>query len=51
MDFEERLKSALDGIELTDQEVRYLSWLARMDQETVETFAGLFEKCRAEGQK
>ena len=46
MDFEERLRSALDGIELTEQEERYLSWLARMDSETVETFAGLFEKCR-----
>ena len=49
MDFEEKLKSALDGIELTEQEERYIRWLAGMDQETVETFAGLFEKCRAEG--
>jgi hypothetical protein len=47
-DFEERLRSALDGIELTDQEDRYLYWLSGWDLETVETFAGLFEKCRAD---
>jgi hypothetical protein len=46
MDFEDRLRSALGDIELTEREERYLKWLARMDQETVETFAGLFEKCR-----
>lgn len=47
-DFEERLRSALGDRVLTDQEARYLFWLAGWDQETVETFAGLFEKCRAE---
>lgn len=46
MDFEERLRSALGDIVLTEQEQRYISWLAGMDRETVETFAGLFEKCR-----
>lgn len=47
-DFEERLRSALEGIELTEQEDRYLYWLSGWDLETVETFAGLFEKCRAD---
>ena len=45
-DFEETLRSALAGIELTEQEERYIRWLAGWDLETVETFAGLFEKCR-----
>lgn len=48
MDFEERLRLALGDIVLTEQEERYISWLAKWDQETVEVFAGLFEKCRAE---
>ena len=47
MDFEDRLRSALGNIELTERESRYIRWLAGMDRETVEVFAGLFEKCRA----
>jgi hypothetical protein len=43
---DERLESALDGITLTEREERYLEWLSRMDSETVEVFAGLFEKIR-----
>jgi hypothetical protein len=43
---DERLQSALDGIELTEREARYLEWLSRMDGETVEVFAGLFEKIK-----
>lgn len=43
---DERLESALEGIKLTEQEKRYLEWLSRMDSETVEVFAGLFEKIR-----
>ena len=43
---DERLKSALDGVELTECEERYLEWLSRMDGETVEVFAGLFEKIK-----
>ena len=43
---DERLVSALEGIELTEQEERYLEWLSRMDGETVEVFAGLFEKIK-----
>jgi hypothetical protein len=43
---DERLKSALEGIELTEREERYLEWLSRMDGETVETFSGLLEKTR-----
>lgn len=42
------LRSALEGVELTEREERYLEWLSRMDSETVEVFAGLFEKCRGE---
>ena len=41
-----KLESALDGIELTEREERYLEWLSRMDGETVEVFAELFEKIR-----
>ena len=46
---DERLKSALDGVELTEREIRYLEWLSRMDSETVEVFAGLFEKIKKPG--
>lgn len=41
---DDRLKSALKGVKLTEREVRYLEWLSRMDGETVEVFAGLFKK-------
>ena len=44
---DERLCVALDGVELTEREVRYLEWLSRMDSETVEVFSGLFEKVKA----
>ena len=44
---DERLESALEGIELTEREERYLEWLSRMDSETVEVFAGLFEKIKS----
>jgi hypothetical protein len=43
---DDRLSSALKGIELTEREERYLEWLSRMDGETVEVFAGLFEKIK-----
>ena len=43
---DERLCSALEGVELTEREERYLEWLSRMDSETVEVFAGLFEKIK-----
>lgn len=43
---DDRLRSALEGIELTEREERYLEWLSRMDGETVEVFAGLFEKIK-----
>lgn len=44
-----KVESALEGIELTEREERYLEWLLRMDGETVEVFVGLFEKCREKG--
>lgn len=43
---DERLRSALDGVKLTEREERYLEWLSRMDSETVEVFVGLFEKIK-----
>ena len=43
---DERLSSALEGVELAEQEKRYLARLSRMDSETVEVFAGLFEKIK-----
>ena len=43
---EERLRVALDGVDLDEREERYLEWLSRMDAETVEVFAGLFEKIK-----
>lgn len=43
---DDRLTQALDGVELTEREERYLEWLSRMDSETVETFSGLFEKIK-----
>ena len=43
---DERLMSALAGIELDELEERYVEWLSRMDGETIEVFAGLFEKIK-----
>ena len=43
---DERLEVTFDGVKLTEQEKRYLEWLSRMDGETVEVFAGLFEKIK-----
>lgn len=43
---DDRLKSALDGVPLTEREERYLEWLSRMDSETVEVFVGLFERIK-----
>ena len=43
---DERLTSALEGIKLDEREERYLKWLSRMDSETAEVFAGLFEKIK-----
>lgn len=41
-----KLIEALEGIELDEREKRYLEWLSRMDSETVEVFAGLFERIK-----
>ena len=41
-----KLESTLEGVELDERDVRYLEWLSRMDGETVEVFAGLFEKIK-----
>ena len=43
---DDQLKTALNGVELTEREERYLEWLSRIDSETVEVFAGLFEKIK-----
>lgn len=43
---DDRLREALEGVELTEREERYLEWLSRMDSETVEVFAELFEKIK-----
>lgn len=43
---DERLREALEGMELTELEERYLEWLSRMDGETVEVFSELFEKIK-----
>ena len=48
---DDRLREALEGIELTESEVRYLEWLSRMDNETVEVFSGLFEKIKSAPQE
>lgn len=44
---DERLTSALEGVKLDEREERYLKWLSRMDGETIEVFAGLFEKIKS----
>ena len=43
---DERLVEVLKDIELTEREDRYLEWLSRMDGETIEVFAELFEKIK-----
>ena len=37
-------------IDLTSQERRYIRWLASADYETVDTFAGLFQRLREQEQ-
>lgn len=46
-----RLSEALRDVKLTEREERYLEWLSRMDDETIEVFAGLFEKVVAADRK
>ena len=41
-----KLESALKDVKLDEREERYLEWLSRMDGETIEVFAGLFEKIK-----
>ena len=41
-----KLEEIFSGIELTEREERYLEWLSRMDGETIEVFAELFEKIK-----
>ena len=41
-----KLEEIFAGIKLTEREDRYLEWLSRMDGETVEVFAELFEKIK-----
>ena len=41
-----KLEPVLKGVKLDEREVRYLTWLSRMDNETIEVFAGLFEKMK-----
>jgi hypothetical protein len=48
---DERLLDALADIELTKREERYLEWLSRMDSETVEVFAELFDKIKKHREK
>ena len=43
---DDQLREALEGVNLTEREERYLEWLSRMDGETVEVFSGLFEKIK-----
>lgn len=43
---DERISEVLEDINLTEREERYLEWLSRMDGETVEVFAELFEKIK-----
>lgn len=41
-----KLAEALKDVDLDEREERYLEWLSRMDSETVEVFAGLFERIK-----
>lgn len=40
------LKKALDGIELTEDEVRLIKWIAEWDLWTIQQFTQIIEKCR-----
>lgn len=43
-----RLVSALDGIEISDDEKRLLIWLSGWDKMTVDGIVSLLNKCRSE---
>lgn len=47
---EKMLLQAVDGIMLTDQELRILKWLSGLDGYTVEPICSIIQKCREEGQ-
>ena len=47
---EKMLLQAVDGIPLTDQELRILKWLSGLDGYTVEPICSIIKKCRREGQ-
>lgn len=40
------LKNALEGIELTEEETRFLKWISGWDRWTVQRFAQIIKKCR-----
>ncbi len=45
---EKMLLQAVDGIMLTDQELRILEWLSGLDGYTVEPICSIIKKCREE---
>lgn len=40
------LKKSLEGIELTDDEERFIQWIAGWDIWTIQNLVHLFNKCR-----
>ncbi|MDF2908771.1 MAG: hypothetical protein K0R34_4092 [Herbinix sp.] len=44
--FEQMLMRAVDGIELTESEIRILKWLAGWDGFAVDNVCSIIKKCR-----
>lgn len=42
----EDIKKALEGIELTEEEIRLVEWIAGWDLWTVQQFRQIIKKCR-----
>ena len=40
------LEKALAGIELTEEDTRFMKWIAGWDDWTVQRFVGIIKKCR-----
>lgn len=43
------IKKALEGIELTEEDMRLIEWISNWDRWTVDQFVEICKKCRKNG--
>jgi len=49
--FEQQLMQSVEGIDLTEEEQRFLYWIAGYDKWTVDNLCSVIKKCRRETQE